>query len=232
MLNDKKILAVVPARGGSKGIPLKNLLPVGGIPLISLVGKVISNCNIIDKAIVSTDHIDIANLAKQSGLDVPFMRPKELSGDIVSDVDVLTHALIEIEKIDNINYDIIVMLQPTSPFRKAEHVTQTVDKLIEGKFDSVLTVSLTDSKAHPLKQLILDGDKIKYYDDNGKKIIARQQLEPVYHRNGVAYAMTRECLITQKAIIGNNASAIVIDNYMVNIDTEIDLEIAKYILSK
>lgn len=125
-------------------------------------------------------------------------------------------------------YDIIVMLQPTSLFRKAEHVVQTVEKLIEGKFDSVLTVSETDSKAHPLKQLTLDADKIKYYDDNGKKIIARQQLEPVYHRNGVAYAMTRECLLTQQSTIGSNASAIIIDQFMPNIDTRDDLIFADF----
>jgi len=232
MINNNNILVVIPARGGSKGITLKNIQKLNGKPLVTLVGEIVLQLDFVDRAIVSTDHQKIVEIAKEAGLDVPFMRPKELSGDLISDVDVLTHALIEIEKIDNKTYDIIVMLQPTSPFRKAEHVIQTIDRLIESKFDSVITVSRTDSKAHPLKQLILDGNNIKYYDVSGKKIIARQQLNPVYHRNGVAYAMTRECLLNQTTTIGENASAIIIDEFMVNIDTKFDLEIAKYIISK
>jgi len=231
MIKGNNILIVVPARGGSKGIRLKNLKKLNGKPLVTLVGEIVSQLGFVDRAIVSTDHQKIAEVAGTVGLEVPFMRPKELSGDIISDVDVLTHALLEMEKIDNCKYEIIVMLQPTSPFRKAEHVIQTVEKLIEGKFDSVLTISETDSKAHPLKQLTLDAGRVKYYDDNGKKIIARQQLEPVYHRNGVAYAMTRECLLTQRSTIGDNASAIIINQFMPNIDTNDDLVFADYLIS-
>jgi len=232
MLKNNNILVIVPARGGSKGIKLKNLQKLNGKSLIELVGDIVRNIEFVDRAIVSTDHPEIARIANLSGLAVPFMRPAKLSGDIVSDVDVLTHALLEVEKIDNKNYDIIVMLQPTSPFRKARHVHQTVEKLIDGNYDSVLTVSETDSKAHPLKQLVLDGGNIKYYDVTGKKIIARQQLEPVYHRNGVAYAMTRDCLLNQRTTIGKNASALIIEEIMVNIDTELDLKWADYLANK
>jgi len=232
MVQGNSILVVVPARGGSKGIKLKNLQKLNGKTLIELVGDIVSQLDFVDRAIVSTDHQKIAEVAKTIGLDVPFMRPKELSGDIISDVDVLTHALLEIEKIDKLKYEIIVMLQPTSPLRKVVHVQKTVLKLVDGNFDSVITVSETDSKNHPLKQLTLDGDKIKYYNDDGKKIIARQQLKPVYQRNGLVYAMTRECLLEQKASIGENTSAIVIDNNMVNIDTKFDLKLAKFLIEK
>ena len=148
------------------------------------------------------------------------MRPADFSGDIVSDWDVLNHALLACEKLDNTRYDIVVMLQPTSPFRKPEQVTTTINKLIDGGYDAVWTVSQTDSKAHPIKQLVVDGDKLEYYDKSaGAGIIARQQLKPVYHRNGVAYAITRDCIIGQGNIKGENTSFVIIDDLLANIDT-------------
>ena len=230
--DDYNILIVVPARGGSKGIKHKNLKKINDKTLVALVGEVVLQLDYVDRAVISTDMHKIAIEAKKSGLDVPFMRPEKLSEDIISDVDVLTHALIEVENIDRTKYDIIIMLQPTSPLRKPDHVTAAVKKLIDGNYDSVLTVSETDSKAHPLKQLVFDGDKIDYYDKEGIKIIARQQLRPVYHRDGAAYVMTRDCLLIQKTTIGENASAVKINDILVNIDSEFDLEIAQLILSK
>ena len=122
------------------------------------------------------------------------------------------------------------MLQPTSPFRRSSQVTETVVRLIEGNYDAVWTVSETDSKAHPLKQLILNQDRLNYYDPAGKAIIARQQLVPVYHRNGVAYAISRECLVDKKSIMGDKTSYVVIDDLLVNIDTELDFQYAEFIL--
>ncbi len=232
MIDQKMVLVVVPARGGSKGIKLKNLIKLDSKSLVEIVGGIVSQLDFVDRAVISTDHPEIARVATLSGLDVPFMRPKNLSGDLISDVDVLTHSLLKIEKLDNKKYDIIVMLQPTSPLRKADHVFNTVNKLIDGDFDSVITVSETDSKSHPLKQLVLSGDKVKYYDKKGKKIIARQQLTPVYHRNGAAYSMTRECLLSQKAIIGKNSSAVIINDELVNIDNKWDLEWASFLINK
>ena len=232
MIDNKKILVIVPARGGSKGIKLKNIQKVGGVPLVARVGKLVKELNWIDRAVISTDHQTIAKIAKVSGLDVPFMRPEKISGDIISDWDVLNHALLEVEKFDNIIYDIIVMLQPTCPLRKPEHVTETVIKLIKGKYDAVWTVSETDSKAHPLKQLIIENDILKYYDPAGNNIIARQQLKPVYYRNGAAYAISRDCLVNKKSIKGERSSAIIIKDLLVNIDTQLDLDIANFIIKK
>lgn len=231
MFSGKNVLAVVPARGGSKGIKLKNIQPVRGVPLVALTGQVVSKLSYIDRAVVSTDNAEIAKIAEDSGLSVPFMRPEQLSGDRVADWDVLYHALTCCEDMDRKCYDIVLMLQPTSPMRRPEHVTETIEKLISGGYDAVWTVSETDSKGHPLKQLILDGDRLSYYDPEGKKIIARQQLKPVYHRNGVAYAMTRECIIDKKNICGDNLSYVVIDEFMVNIDIPFDLILADFILS-
>ena len=224
-------MVVVPARGGSKGIKLKNLKKINGLSLVEMVGKVISELDYINKAIVSTDHPKIARLANKSGLESPFMRPKELSGDFISDVEVLTHAVKEIEIIDKIQYDFIVMLQPTSPSRKPYHVTETILKIIEKNYDSVITISKLDSKYHPLKQFTLDDKNVKYYDNNGQSIIARQQLNDTYIRNGLVYVLTRDCLMKQKKVIGNNCGYLIINEPTANIDTLEDLKLAQDLIS-
>lgn len=232
MIGDQCVLAVCPARGGSKGIPLKNLRPFLGVPLVARVGHLVREIPMIDRAVVSTDHPEIARVASEVGLDAPFLRPEEISGDRVSDVQVLRHALEEVEGLDGATYDIIVMLQPTSPLRRAEHVTETIRMLVCGGWDAVWTVSETDSKEHPLKQLIVNEDCLDYYDPRGAEIIARQQLGAVYHRNGVAYAMTRRCLVEKESIKGERTGALVIEDPMVSIDTLWDLELAEFIYGR
>ena len=232
MIDNKRVLAVVPARGGSKGVPLKNIQPVLGVPLVARVGHLVKQLPIIDRAIVSTDHPEIARIASESGLDVPFMRPKELSGDQIGDWDVLIHALLAIEKLDAVLYDIIVMLQPTSPMRKAKHVEGAILKLIQEQLDAVWTVSETDSKNHPFKQLKITENGLEYYDSEGRKIVARQQLGRLYHRNGVAYAITRECLVTQKTIKGMRTGAFIIPETMISIDTPWDFKLVDFLLGE
>lgn len=232
MFQGYSILVVVPARGGSKGIKLKNIYPLGGKPLLTYTGEVISRLAYVDHAVVSTDHEAIAHVARTCGLDVPFYRPERLSGDRISDWDVLHHALAEMERLDQRQYDIVVMLQPTSPLRQPEHVTQTILTLIAGDYDAVWTVSPTDSKAHPLKQLTVQEGRLEYYDPAGANIIARQQLTPVYHRNGVAYAIRRACLVAKQSIKGDKTGAVIITEPIANIDTQDDVLLAEFLLSQ
>ena len=234
MYKEKLILAVVPARGGSKGIKLKNLRLIQGKPMVARVGYVVRRTGMIDRAVVSTDHAEIARVAATSGLTVPFMRPESLSGDQISDFDVLKHALLESERIDGVEYDIVMMLQPTSPLRRSEHLTGTVEMLVDEGWDAVWTVSPTDSKAHPLKQLLVDDEtgQMDYYDLNGDRIIARQQLDTLYHRNGIAYAITRQCLLEQKTIKGARTGALVLEGNFVSIDTEWDIRLVEFILAQ
>lgn len=232
MYQGKKILAVVPARGGSKGVPLKNIHPLGGKPLITWVKPVIDEVSEIDRTVVSTDSEKIAEVAKSVGLDVPFYRPETLSGDRIGDLEVLTHSLLEMEEQDKCTYDIVLMLQPTCPLRKAKHVTDTFVKLVDEDRDAVWTLSETDSKGHPLKQFnISEKGDLAYYDEEGKKIIARQQLVPVYHRNGSSYAITRECLLDQKSIFGNNPAAVITES-LISIDTLEDFEMTEWMLER
>lgn len=232
MIDGKLVLAVVPARGGSKGIPLKNIRSVGGRPLVARAGDVVREVPEIDRAVVSTDHPQIAEVAEFAGLAAPFLRPASLSGDRIGDLEVLVHALESVESTDRRRYDIVVMLQPTSPLRTAKQVSQTICMLVEGDWDSVWTVSQTELKAHPLKQLTVSGGALNYYDSKGAEIIARQQLTPVYHRNGVAYTMTRACLLEQKTIMGRKAGALVIPGEHISIDTEADIEQVEQFLKR
>ena len=230
MYRNLKVLAIVPARGGSKGVLLKNIQPIKNIPLVGWVGLCVDDCAFIDRAVVSTDNDEIAAVAKTYGLSVPFRRPEAISGDRIADFPVLEHALLQSEELDGCKYDIILMLQPTSPLRQPKHIEACIQKLLDGDFDSVWTVSETDSKAHPLKQLtVSSSSNLEYYDDKGKEIIARQQLSPVYHRNGACYAFTRECLLSQKTIKGEKAGAVITES-MVSIDTISDCKLVEFLL--
>ncbi len=233
MFEGRRVLVVVPARGGSKGVKLKNLREVGGVPLVALAGHVARALPWVDRAVVSTDHEGIARVAEEAGLACPFMRPVDISGAIISDWQVLIHALTEMETLDAVTYDVVIMLQPTSPGRTPEHVTATMEHLVKGGFDAVWTLSETDSKAHPLKQLNVSPEGgLSYYDPAGAKIIARQQLTPVYHRNGIAYAITRDCLVDQKSIMGAKPGAVVVEGNLPNIDTELDLDWANFLIAR
>ena len=226
----RRILVVVPARGGSKGVLRKNLRPLLGVPLVARVGQLVRELAFVDRAVVSTDDDEIAEVAEAVGLAAPFRRPHALSGDRVGDLEVLTHALETLEAGDGVRYEVVVMLQPTSPLRRPEHVEAVVEKLVADKLDAVWTVSETDLKYHPRKQLVLEGGRLSFHDPAGSEVIARQQLTPIYHRNGAAYAITRECLLSQKSILGKNAGAVVLDEPMLSLDTLEDFEAVEAVL--
>lgn len=228
MYKGNRILAIVPARGGSKGIPLKNLRHVGDRSLVGWVGTVVQEVDIIDRVVASTDHEEIAQEAELWGIPAPFRRPKKLSGDRIGDIDVLQHGLTVTEEIDRKNYDVIVMLQPTSPCRRASHILAAIKKLVDGGYNAVWSVSKTDIKAHPLKQLVVDPNgALRYYDPRGAMVLARQQLAPVYHRNGIVYVLTRKALLDDGYLLPEHSSALIIDDPVVNIDTIEDLKEAE-----
>lgn len=232
MIGSRRVLAVVPARGGSKGLHLKNLRPVLGVPMVARVGEVVRALSMIDRCVVSTDHEEIARVAEAAGIPAPFRRPPEISGDRIGDWDVLAHALKETERLDGIGYDIVVMLQPTSPLRRPEHVRAAIEMLVEGNWDAVWTLSETDSKGHPLKQLTVTDGELDYSDPAGKAILARQQLKPVFHRNGIAYAITRDCLLKQRAVKGRRTGGLVLQGHFVSIDTEWDIALAEFVMRR
>ena len=232
MFLKKKILLVVLARGGSKGIKLKNLRKINGKSLVKHTGNFCKKLKFLDTKIVSTDHKLIAKEAIKSGFEVPFLRPKKLSGDLIKDEDVMFDVLKKTETLKKTRYDIIMSLPPTSPFRTIEDVTKCLGLLIKSKFDSVWTVSENDSKNHPYKQLIISkNNNLKHFLPQGKKIFARQQLGKFYFRNGCCYVVNRQTLLKKK-LITSNSGAIISKGFNISIDTEEDLKKANFFYRK
>ena len=229
----KTCLVVVPARGGSKGILRKNLSTLGNRSLIRIVGEMVNSLEWVDMSILSSDSSEIIEEGARFGLDAIFVRPSYLSDDWATAIAVWTHAFKEAERASSQTYDFSVLLEPTSPFRRKCHVENAVKMLIEDGYDSVISLSETDSKSHPLKQFTLGNNgKLDLYAEEGRNIVARQQLAPVYHRNGAVYAITRDCLLKKGTIISDATGGFIIENPMVNIDSPTDLEWARYLWDK
>ena len=227
MYKDKNILAIIPARGGSKGVPYKNIYLLGGKPLINWTLDCTHKLKKIMRTIVSTDDIKIVKVVEDYGQRVPFLRSKDLSGDKVKDFDVVENVLKEAENYYNTKYDIILLLQPTSPFRDTKTIIKIIDLIIEKKLDSIWTVTETDLKYHPVKQLYVENDLLKYTLKEGLNFPIRQSLRPSYHVNGYAYAFTRECIFTQRSRMGNKTAPYIIKDKVVNIDTYEDFKVAE-----
>lgn len=234
MLKDKTILAVVPARSGSKGIADKNMQPLKGISLIGWVGKTLGQVPFIDARIMSTDSVAYAHEAERYGLEAPFLRPPHLSTDQAGAVETMQHALLEAEKHYRRRFDVILIMEPTSPLRTSEDVERTATKLVETGADSVVTVSPLSTRSHPRKVLEVEGDgRLGFVMEGGNQIKARQDLgADLYWRNGVCYALTRECLLDKGVIFTDNTLPEIITRPVVNIDELIDMEWAEFLMNR
>lgn len=232
MFNGSRVLAIIPARGGSKGIPKKNIAPVAGKPLISYTTEFAQNLPWLDATVVSTDSKEIAEVATQTtGVNV-IWRPEELSGDRIGDHPVLHHALLAQEEETGERYDIVLMLQPTSPLRTVNDVESCLTGLHDGDWDAVWSVSTTELTYHPKKQLALSPDgKLGFVIPGSHEIAARQELEPVFHRNGVCYAFTRDFLVNSDSTYSEaKTSAVVTPGAHISIDTPEDLATVEKII--
>ena len=230
MYKGKKILAIIPARGGSKGIINKNLTYFDGKKLLDYTAETLNKIKkFIDMSIVSSDDPKIINYSKKLKIIAPFTRPKSLSGDKVDVAKVLVHSVNYLEKKHNFFFDIILCIEPTCPLRSYKDIIAAIKKIINEKRDSVWSISETDSKYHPNKQLLASKGYLKFYSKLGKKIIARQQLSKIFHRNGAVYAISRDFLMNQKKVIGTNTGYIVSKNYMTSIDSYFDIKYLEWI---
>ncbi|MFA6273133.1 MAG: acylneuraminate cytidylyltransferase family protein [Candidatus Paceibacterota bacterium] len=225
-----KILAVITARGGSKGIPGKNIKPLGGKPLIAYSIDAAKKSKLITHLIVSTDDKKIARIAIKYGAEVPFLRPKKLAQDKTPHVPVMCHAIEFVEKKLGIIFDYAVILQPTSPFRLPEDIDNTLEKLIKNSADSA--VSLVDvDNYHPVKAKKLAGDKVLPYMTPEPEGTRRQDFPPAYRRSGAIYAMRRDLLIKDNRLYGDYiVGHIVPAERSVDIDTPFEWFRAEWML--
>lgn len=229
-MTSKKILAVVTARGGSKGIPGKNIKPLGGKPLIAYSIDAAKKNKLITHTIVSTDDKKIAEVAKKFGSEVPFLRPKELAGDKTPHVPVMKHAIEFMEKKLGVTFDYVVILQPTSPFRTADDIDRTLEKLIKSKADSAVTL-VEVGNDHPVKAKKLVGDRVLPYMIPEPEGARRQDFPSAYRRSGAIYAMRRDLIVKDGRLYGDNiVGHIVPAERSIDIDTPFEWFRAEWML--
>lgn len=231
--NGLTILAVIPARGGSKGVPRKNLAEVGGLSLVARAARVALSLPWLDRAVLTTDDPEIAEEGRRHGLEVPFMRPAELAGDRAAAAPAWRHAWLASEAHFGVRYDCSVWLQPTSPFRTAEDVERTLRAVVEGGHQAATTVSRVPGHFTPQKILTLDDQgRVAHYLPGGAKVVARQEIPPYWYRNGLCYAVRRETLVERGHIIEEDCVGVEIEGPVVNIDDPLELEIARFLAQR
>jgi CMP-N,N'-diacetyllegionaminic acid synthase len=222
-------LGVIPARGGSKGLPGKNLRKLG---TLSLIGQAIASAResaLLERFLVSTDSPEIAEEAGRHGAPVPFLRPAELATDQAGMLPVLQHAVRWLEASAGVRPELIVTLQPTSPFRTGAEIDATIRKVIETGSDSAQTLS--EASYHPYFMKTLDGDRTVALFPDGHKYVRRQDAPPVYQPSGAVYVTRYATLMEQGHILGDDNRGVVRGfEASVNIDTEWDFLLAELLL--
>jgi CMP-N-acetylneuraminic acid synthetase len=227
-----RAVGIIPARGGSKGLPGKHLLPLGGRPLIAWTFEAAQAAGSLAQVIVSTDDPAIAAAARAAGIDVPFERPAALAADDTPMLDVLVHAVQELDRAHD-RVEVIVLLQPTSPFRTADHIDAAVTLLAQSGADSVVSVIAVPHRFVPESLMRLDGEQLTPYA--GEIGATRRQDKPLlYARNGPAVlAVRRNVLLEQRSLYGRNIRPLVMaDAESIDIDTAHDLALAELMLPR
>ena len=232
MIKKETIVAVITARGGSKGIPQKNLRTVLGKPLIAYTIEAALQAKTLTRTIVSTDDKTIAQVSEQYGAEVPFLRPRHLATDSATSIAVLQHAVTYLAEQEGYSTDIVVCLQPTSPLRSAEDIDQAVNLCLSPDADSV--VSLCQAKHHPFwMKKIADGRVHSLIEEDEQQFTRRQDLPPVYQLNGALYVTRAKVLLEENRMLGEYTIPYIMPpERSIDIDTQIDLKLAECLLKK
>jgi CMP-N,N'-diacetyllegionaminic acid synthase len=226
MIKESSVLAVIPARGGSKGLPRKNILDLAGKPLIAWTVEAAGSSSYIDRLILSSDDTEIAQVAKQWGCDVPFMRPAALAGDQSTSIDVALHALDSVAE----RYDYIVWLQPTTPLRLGLDIDAAI-KICEEK-SAPSCVSVVDAGKSPYWMYSIEGGgALQPIMSRDLSSCQRQELPTAYTLNGAVYVTRTDWLREYgKFMNGGTYSHIMPPERSVDIDSELDFKIAGMLL--
>lgn len=237
-MSDNRVLAVIPARKGSKGVPGKNIRILGDKPLIGWSIKVALGCPEIDDVLVTTDCSRIQQIASTFGALTPFLRPNELAEDSTSMVPVLRHAVERMETKNSCRYSTIVLLQPTSPLRTVLDISTCLKTLQESDADSVISLVHVDN-GHPMKMKQFTTTKplqfgpINDYQSPPSENCSRQMLPPLYIVNGAVYVTRRDVLIRDHSIKGKKSLGYIMPpERSINIDAELDFKLCEIMLQE
>jgi CMP-N,N'-diacetyllegionaminic acid synthase len=221
---------IIPARGGSKGLPGKNLKTLGRLSLIGHAVASAREAKRLSRVVVSTDSAAIADEARRHGAEVPFMRPLELASDEAGMVPVLQHAVRWLEANGGPRPDVVVTIQPTSPFRVGADIDATIAKVLDTGAESGQT--LVEASYHPFFMKTLDGDRTVALFPDGHRYVRRQDAPPVYQPSGAVYVTRYDVLMHDGHVLGKDNRGIVMGfESSVNIDTEWDFLLADLMLS-
>lgn len=232
---NKKYLGVIPARGGSKGIPHKNIKKMNGKPLIAYTIEVANQAidsGFLDKCIVSTDSEEIAELSRSFCAEVPFLRPDYLGGDTVKSIDVILHALDYMEE-QGEHFDAVVTLQPTSPMRTYEDLIEGIKMFDESSCNSLISV-YEDVKANGYNYYRMGkaNEGIAEHKEHNTGI-RRQEMKPMYVRNGALYISSLELLRKQRLIIGDAPLLFIMPKERsIDVDSLMDFEYIEFLMKK
>jgi CMP-N,N'-diacetyllegionaminic acid synthase len=222
MIDGLSTLAIIPARGGSKGLPGKNVIDFCGKPLIAWTIEAAKDSRYVDRVVVSTDDPKIAAVSRQYGADVPFERPPHLASDTASSYDVVLHVLDQLS-----DYDLILLLQPTSPLRTAVHIDEALELLVSRAADNCISVVAVSENPHWM--VVLDDQlRIKKFLATEAPVQRRQDLPPLYLPNGAIYISRKTVLKTSGTLIHDGAVAYpMAASVSIDIDDKYDLQAAK-----
>lgn len=229
---NRSVLAVVPARGGSKGIPRKNLAQIGGKSLVAHAAGLVAELDWLDGAVLSTDDHEIAEEGARHGLSVPFLRPPDLATDTARGVDTWRHAWLASEAFYQRRFECSILLQPTTPFRSRGDVERTIDAMLSGSHRAAATISRVPGNFVPQKMLTLRDGIVAFLDPDGARYSNRQSAPPCYVRNGACYAAMRETVIERGEIVEHDCVGVVLAGHVVNIDDPMDLATAEVIAAR
>ncbi|MGH9350198.1 MAG: cytidylyltransferase domain-containing protein [Vicinamibacterales bacterium] len=204
------VLGLVPARGGSKGVPGKNLRVLAGRPLLEYTARAAQESRVLDRVILSTDSPEIADAGRRAGLEVPFMRPEALARDDTPMLPVVQHAMDALAAGGWVA-DVIVLLQPTSPLRRPHHIRDAVELLRRTGADSVVSVVELPRHLSPDYVMRIDGDVLRPFVPEGERVTRRQDARPAYSRDGTVYAFRRTTLERFGDIYGDDCRPLVVD---------------------
>ncbi|QCT04560.1 Posttranslational flagellin modification protein B [Paenibacillus algicola] len=225
-----KCIAIIPARGGSKGVPRKNLRLINGKPLIQYTIEAALGSRFIDQTIVSTDCPEIARVSVEAGARIPFMRPDALAEDHSRTIDVLQHA-IEFYEGQGKVYEHIVLLQPTSPLRNSLDIDEAYSIFQQNDADSLQSVCPV--MQHPFLLRKFNDSQLSPYQSVEDERLRRQDLEELFVLNGAIYIVKKQLLMEQSSLVGaNNCGYIMPKSRSIDIDDELDLEVAEVYLRK
>ncbi len=225
-----RVLGVIPARGGSKGVPGKNIRPLGGMPLLAHTVAAALDCPLLEDVVVSTDNPEIQEIAVQFGAQAPFLRPAELATDTALAIPTIQHAVQEMEGLSGLPYDIVVMLQPTTPFRSSADITAALEDLRGSDADGIISV-VSVGNWHPIKMKRLEDTQLLDYESWPVENPPRQSLPPVYIVNGAIYATRRDVFMKRGTFRGELCLGYLMpEERSVNIDVEADFVLAEHYL--